>query len=390
MSSTHSEPKTSGGRRRGPLISALFLVALFLGFEGIVAMERVPGLRRDELDPISKGLAEARIGAHPYLAYAVRPDLRIDPTEDSYFQLSHNSLGFRGPETTWEKPEGVWRIVCLGGSSTYGFGPTTDATNWPVRLEARLNARGLPPKVEVINLAAQGYSTFESLIQLALRGVDLKPDLVLVYHTINDMRSALYPGVNRDNTHWRAVWPLDRPSVSESLLEKSGTYRTWRRYATDWVKERGDFGRHVIVDYGRWWPNDFGQPTDMNLGFLNFERNLKTIVATARAHGSEVLLVTQAVRLTDFDNADSAQLQRDGFERATQILRQVAEREGAHFYDARPPIESEADRRRAADGHDGLFTETVHLTDIGCDLLAAILSRHIVESQILPIPAAAR
>ena len=37
----------------------------------------------------------------------------------SHYQ-GHNSLGYRGEEITAAKPEGVFRIVALGGSTTYG------------------------------------------------------------------------------------------------------------------------------------------------------------------------------------------------------------------------------------------------------------------------------
>lgn len=369
---------------RGLALSLAVLLALALAFEVAVAVGRLPGLRPHELDPISDELSKARIQPHPYLAYANRPNFRLVPTADDPLDIQHNSLGFRGAETTWEKHEGVFRIVCLGGSSTYGFGPTSDATNWPTRLQGLLNQAPLTRRVEVINLAAQGYSTFESLIQLALRGVSLEPDLVLVYHAINDMRCALYPGVVRDNSHWRAVWPVERPSKSEQLLERSGIYRTWRRYATDWVMERENMGAYLIVDFGRWWPDDFGQPTDLDLGFQNFERNLVTIIATARAHGSEVMLVTQGTRMSDFDDMGSAQLQRDGFDRANRILAEVSEAHGTYFCDARAVLEAEADRQRALRGEDDVFTSTVHMTDAGCELLARTLAARILELGIVP------
>ena len=379
------KPSTPIRRRRtlraasGPTLSVLIALCLVVAAEVLIASDRIAGLRTGDLDPVTPALADARVGPHPYLSYALRPNFRIDPTPDSYFQLSHNSLGFRGKETTWEKPPGVYRIVCLGGSSTYGFGPTTDETNWPSLLERRLHGAIGGRAVEVINLGAQGYSTFESLIQLSLRGVDLQPDLVLVYHAINDMRCALYPGVVRDNTHWRSVWPVDRKAPSEQLLERSGIYRVWRRYATDWAKERQNLGGYVIVDFGRHGASELTQPTDLNLGFQNFERNLRSIVAVARGHGAEVMLLTQSTRLIDFDRFESAQLERAGFERMTDIIRSVAEELDTHFVDTRSVLEPEADRRRAAEGHDGLFTDTVHLTDRGCMILASLIADEIAR-----------
>src|SRR5512134_3975120 len=49
---------------------------------------------------------------HPYLAYSPTPNYHKGLT-------SHNSLGYRNDEFSLEKSEGVYRIVALGGSSTY-------------------------------------------------------------------------------------------------------------------------------------------------------------------------------------------------------------------------------------------------------------------------------
>ena len=59
----------------------------------------------------------------PYLNYIPSPDYP-----------DHNRLGYRGPEITIPKPEGVFRIVAIGGSTTYSTGTT--AAN-PTRLCCR-------------------------------------------------------------------------------------------------------------------------------------------------------------------------------------------------------------------------------------------------------------
>ncbi|MGV2433654.1 MAG UNVERIFIED_CONTAM: hypothetical protein LVT10_01075 [Anaerolineae bacterium] len=47
----------------------------------------------------------------PFLEYGLEPNYP-----------GHNAVGFRGEEITYPKPEGVQRILTLGGSTTYGLG----------------------------------------------------------------------------------------------------------------------------------------------------------------------------------------------------------------------------------------------------------------------------
>jgi hypothetical protein len=51
-----------------------------------------------------------------------------------------HALGLRGPATMHAKPCGVDRIVCLGGSSTYGHTESSDDTTWLVKLRGDVNA----------------------------------------------------------------------------------------------------------------------------------------------------------------------------------------------------------------------------------------------------------
>lgn len=375
------EPSTPAALPRWVRALSIFVItfaAILALFELVCRVVTLPGLSLAELDPLTHAREQLIVQAHPYLGYSNKPGYAREKTEKNPTSAHHNSMGLRGPETSWEKPAGVWRVFCMGGSSTYGLGPTSDETNWTARLEAHLNAAGLPKRVEVINGGCQGWSTHESLINLAIRGVDLQPDLVLVYQTFNDMRCALYPGVKRDNTHWRAVWPVERPNALVDALETSYAFLAWRRYGTDWWERYANLSAWAIVDVGKYKDN-FAQPTDIPRGMANYQRNLVTIIGLAHAHGAEVMLAPECVRASDFDLFSSGAQQRQAFEEISRIVEHVASERSVPFCDARSVLEPEADRQRAEKGQDKVFTREVHLTDEGCDLLGRTLAARIVE-----------
>jgi hypothetical protein len=268
-------------------------------------------------------------------------------------------------------------VLCLGGSSTYGFGPSSDLTTWPARLEHYLREAYPGRTFEVINAGAQGYSTHESLINLALRGVDLSPDLVVVYHSINDVRCALYPGVKHDNTHWRAHWPSEPTKTRfQRTLEQSYLYLAYRRHLTGWWSERQDLGTYVIRDFGK-YEDAFLQPDARDLGFRNFFRNLVGIATLARRHGSPTVFVTQSMDPGDIADAQSVHIQLEGMQRAREVLLAVAAEEQSPLIDAAAVLDV------ARDAGEPVFTHAVHLQDYGADLLGRTIAEGIVEMGLL-------
>ena len=100
-----------------------------------------------------------------------------------------NKYGFIStPEISLEKPENTIRIVFLGGSSTAGTGRNlADEDTWPSLTTEILKKNLKSGKIEFINAALGGYTTFESFGRLWSRVRFFSPDIVVVYHGWNEM-----------------------------------------------------------------------------------------------------------------------------------------------------------------------------------------------------------
>jgi lysophospholipase L1-like esterase len=107
------------------------------------------------------------------------------------FDVVINSRGFRGRDWQEQKAPGVFRVVTLGASSTFGFHDREDET-YPHYLEQylnewlRQNPRPGVSSVEVINLGIPHLHSGEILSLYMAEARPLKPDLVTFYEGIND------------------------------------------------------------------------------------------------------------------------------------------------------------------------------------------------------------
>jgi hypothetical protein len=142
---------------------------------------------------------------HRYMGYIPTPNFQRGKNK-------HNSLGLRGEEVILPKPEGGFRIICIGGSTTYTVDVDDYRLSYPYLLQENLNKKGFE-NVSVINAGMLSYTTYESLINLQLRLLDLKPDLLIIYHAVNDV-------------HARLVWPpeaykSDNSGYRQSIYEQN-------------------------------------------------------------------------------------------------------------------------------------------------------------------------
>ena len=85
-----------------------------------------------------------------------------------------NSKGLRDDETSYEKPEGIFRIVLLGDSRTFGYGV-------PIEKHFSTLLEGYFKGLEVINMGVSGFGVDQELLYLRSEGFRYEPDIVLVY-----------------------------------------------------------------------------------------------------------------------------------------------------------------------------------------------------------------
>lgn len=102
---------------------------------------------------------------------------------------STDAFGFRShpDQVEWNKA-GLYKIFVLGGSSTFGFHLNNHET-WPVLLERALKrgSDGTATPV-VVNAANSGHNSIQCWLRFYLKVLPLKPDQVIYYEAINDVR----------------------------------------------------------------------------------------------------------------------------------------------------------------------------------------------------------
>lgn len=98
-----------------------------------------------------------------------------------------NSQGLRDYEYPLAKADGVYRIMLLGDSTTFGWGVPLNETAAKI-LERNLNAKHIPgyDHVEVLNTGVGNYDTVQEVTYYQTRGRAFHPDLVVLVYFIND------------------------------------------------------------------------------------------------------------------------------------------------------------------------------------------------------------
>jgi lysophospholipase L1-like esterase len=301
---------------------------------------------------------------HHYLNYYPNPNYRSG-------LRYHNSLGYRNKEFSRIKPPGIYRIVALGGSSTYDSGIKDNEKTFTAQLEKILRKRYGYKNVEVINAGVGGYTSWESLINLEFRVLDIDPDLVIIYHGTNDVNARLVvpDAYSADNSGSRKQW--EPPPIP--IIEYSALLRIIGRK----LHLAHQVGVWSFVDAKTYLGPEGKNYDPMALLKKNppkyFRRNLKNMIAIAKANGVKIMFSTWAHSPYFEHDYASLPFQQIGMKENNDVVREVAISNNIPLFDFADQMPK--DKKYWADGR--------HNNERGALLKAELFAKFIHDSGLI-------
>lgn len=143
--------------------------------------------------------------------------------------VSISSAGLRDGEYSLAKPPGVYRIMMLGDSTTFGWGVRQEDTTAKF-LERKLNGN-LPAgfnKVEVMNTGVGNYDTVQEVTYYETIGYKYQPDLVVLVFFINDPEPV--PVEKKSFLIDRSYLIAFATNRFDGVLRHAGVRPDWKKY----------------------------------------------------------------------------------------------------------------------------------------------------------------
>ena len=107
----------------------------------------------------------------------IDPDVVSNKPDQHLVTINTNSYGIRGPEFPMDKPDNTYRIIIVGGSTTFGHGASSDDTTIPAFIQKKFNEKNMPMNVHVINAGVNSLYSFTEVYHIKNKLMKFEPDL---------------------------------------------------------------------------------------------------------------------------------------------------------------------------------------------------------------------
>jgi hypothetical protein len=299
---------------------------------------------------------------HHYLTYRLSPSY-----EDISGKCRHNKQGFRGAEIS-EHFKSLFRIIIIGGSTTYSSKIIEDNKTYPYLLDSLLNAGKHSKAFEVINAGVPGYTSWESFIDFAFRLIDLEPDMIIIHQAINDLHCRKVKLYSWDNSGYRHLWK-EGLTFNEKLLKYSYIVRFLR----------GCFYKLRPLGVEHYTCQEDSQLLHPEPSLLSqnppiyFERNIRHIIRLANSYNIKVVLCTFAANQEIQGHYMAEKYYQEGLKEMNNVIKKLSQQEKTGLID----LDSLVDRNVS------FWSDGVHLNTKGDSLTAKILYTYLENSILL-------
>lgn len=222
--------------------------------------------------------------------YQMNPMVKVRYFGTSKFMPSTSPHYFRFP-----KPPGVYRIFCLGGSTTAGY-PYSYNGAFPAFLAERLKAVFPEKRVEVINLGMTATNS-TTVCDFASDIMKFQPDLIIDYGGHNEFYGALGPASNRTVGSSRLVTTLYLKLVHFRTFQL--VQNVVQHIRSIFSPKHNNTSRRTIMEIlakGQYVP--LGSKL-YDQTYTTFKENLRSLIALCRTNRVPLILGTQVSNLRD-------------------------------------------------------------------------------------------
>ena len=232
----------------------------------------------------------------PYLGYIPYPQYKSHGVEQ------HNCDGYRGSRIPLSRNKKL-RILCLGGSTTYGFGVDSPSQTFPAQLEILLNAFIPQDSIlsrrytgaEVLNAGLEAGTSAEELQQYLFKYSYYQSDVVIVSSGVNDAQLAANSSdsFQLDYTHYRRLqFHLEPLALPTRFMLHSWffSYVSIRLYYNEFSGRQDEFSHQREVTFPLW--STVNTDSLLQLGeYANypFYNNTRTLFAQVKTDGALLL-----------------------------------------------------------------------------------------------------
>ena len=305
----------------------------------------------------------------------------------------HNSRGFRGGEVTVPKPEGTFRIACLGGSTTYDVRIKEYLNAYPAQLQSALRVRGVP--ADVVNAGCPAWTSREQILNYVMRVSYVEPDMIVYFEPINDLihRAAWPPEKCRSDYTDPSVlvpefavppWYMSLTMIRIPLV-LSGLELPMHLNTSEWCDTFRHQGLGNIIGIPkRPGMRPSGIPAGMTVKDVfaaiptdYYATNISSIIAFAKQRHTMVLLVSgmlnwKTIRDEWPDHGDGA---RYGVAQMNETLAKVAREQNVSYYDLAGEWPDDT----------SCWDEEIHNNEAGARLKAELIAKYIVKMNLTSV-----
>ena len=301
----------------------------------------------------------------------VNPLLRTDDFEV-------RKIALRSGPALKEKEKGVFRILTLGGSNTWGQWIEDPEKVWSEVLEKEL-AKNVPSmKFEVLNGGVKGYNLFQLMVLYKYYLADYDVDMIILYVNINDRAASARKGMYtyrelfqiRNSDKWEAF------VTDNTTINKANGPPSWVAGTQKYLQKFSIYNALVKVVLAYRSSEDGGRSLDPNtIKSLNpisdYVANLNEFVNVGKEGNIGIVFADEY----SYAGNGNEKIELDIFQNA---MINTAEKNHIPFFPANSYLRSNYDDNTIVFPFD-----TVHLNEKGSQVLGQALARFLVDKKLL-------